>query len=163
MLCDSLILSLFAYGAPVYHACLDSCDQQRIQRVQNSCLRYVYGIRKYDHISHKLKDARWLNMFNRRRVQSLCLYHKVLNLKVPRYLQELIQYRTDVHNLNTRFRGRLSPPLHRLALFQRSFEYQIYRLYNSIDVTLKELPLKGFKSRLAEDVLVEQCVGGRGG
>lgn len=54
MLCNSLVLSTFMYCSTVYGPCIDGRDRKRIQRVQNACLRFVYGIRKYDHISHTL-------------------------------------------------------------------------------------------------------------
>nr|CAH7751142.1 unnamed protein product [Callosobruchus chinensis] len=40
-------------------------------------LQFIYGIRRYDRISHKLKDASWLNMQQRREIQAINLIHKV--------------------------------------------------------------------------------------
>ncbi|XP_031359025.1 uncharacterized protein LOC116182622, partial [Photinus pyralis] len=54
VLCDSLVLSRFNYCDVLYGPCLLAKDRDRIQRVQNSCLRFVFGIRKYDRISHTL-------------------------------------------------------------------------------------------------------------
>ncbi|KAF2892352.1 hypothetical protein ILUMI_13818 [Ignelater luminosus] len=56
-LCEAFVLSQFNYGVPVYRAALDNVTSGRIQKVQNSCLRYVYWIRKYDHVSHNLVDS----------------------------------------------------------------------------------------------------------
>lgn len=65
-LCQSCVLSRFTYCSEVYQPCLDVATVNRVQKVQNACLRYIHGIRKFDHISHKLKDNGWLNMKNRR-------------------------------------------------------------------------------------------------
>nr|CAH7764861.1 unnamed protein product [Callosobruchus chinensis] len=62
LLCDTFVLSLFNYCDQVYGSCLKSNDIDRIQKVQKSCLRYVFGVRKYEPISHKLSEAGWLNM-----------------------------------------------------------------------------------------------------
>ena len=156
-LCEALVLSQFSYCATIYHPCLDNADKVRIQRVQNSCLRYIFGIRKFDHISHKLRDVQWLNMYNRRELLSLCLFHKIIQHKSPRYLYQLISFRSDVHNINTRYRGRLSPPSHRLTLFTTSFQYQICNLYNGVEDAAKSLSLKTFRYFVRNKLFKLQC------
>ncbi|VEN60509.1 unnamed protein product, partial [Callosobruchus maculatus] len=47
----NFILSQFSYGVPVYSTCIDVDTELRIQRVQNSCVRYIFGIRKYDRVT----------------------------------------------------------------------------------------------------------------
>lgn len=58
-LCEAFVLSQFTYCSAVYHPAIDCLTAKRIQRVQNACLRFIYGIRKYDHISYKLFDCGW--------------------------------------------------------------------------------------------------------
>ena len=157
MLCDSLVLSHFSYCAPLYHSAIDSVDIKRIQRVQNSCLRFIYGIRKYDRVSYKLKEIGWLSMVNRRRLQCAIFYHKIVVTRKPPYLYNKITFRSDVHNLNTRFRGRLSPPPHRLALFRRSFTYQICHSYNDIPESLKTAAPSTFRNRMFALLLQSQA------
>lgn len=139
-LCEAMVLSLFNYCASVYGFCLDAIDARRVQVVQNSCMRYIFGIRKYDRISHKLSDLRWLNMHNRVRLHSLNLFHKILREGSPPYLLEKITYRTDVHNINIRYANLITPPVHRTSLFERSFSFNIYWHYNRLPNYLK---LKG--------------------
>ena len=155
-LCDSLILSHFAYCAPLYHSAIDSVDVRRIQRVQNSCLRYIYGIRKYDHVTYKLQEVGWLNMTNRRKLQCLVFYHRLITTGKPPYLYNKITFRSDVHNLNTRFRGRLSPPSHRLALFRRSFTYQICNAYNNVPGTMRHTAPSTFRDKMFCSLLMSQ-------
>lgn len=119
ILCDTLVLSQFNYCSALYGPSLDVDFANRIQRVQNSCLRFIFGIRKYDHISHKLIDIKWLNMNNRRKLHALCLYHKIIIYKKPPYLYEKITFRTDVHNINVRNKGSISPPSHKTVFFLR--------------------------------------------
>ena len=83
MMCESLVLSQFNYCSQVYGPCLDAVDAYRIQKVQNACLRYIFKIRKYDHITYKLKEVEWLNMRSRFKLQSLTLYHRVLSVGAP--------------------------------------------------------------------------------
>lgn len=156
-LTDALVLSHFNYCDVLYGPCLDAADTAKIQRVQKQCLRFIYGIRKFDRISYKLHEARWLNMETRRKYHALTLYHSIINYKCPPYLYEKVQFRTDVHNLNLRHKGLISPPYHKTALFQRSFTYNIYKLYNGIDKCFRDLPVHSFKSHLKRHLLDQQC------
>ena len=145
ILCESLVLSRFNFSDSVYGPCIDSEDKRRIQVVQNSCLRLIFGIRRRQNISHKLLDIGWLNMSGRRLLHSACLFHKIVTNKIPKYLHKKISYRTDVHNINIRFKGTLTPPLHRTELFKRSFSYQITKIYNSVPHTIKSKSVSSYK------------------
>lgn len=147
LLCDTMVLSHFNYCDVVYGPCIDYVDINRIQRVQNSCLRYIYGIKKYERISHKLIETNWLNMETRRNLHMVTLYHKIISLKSPPYLYNKITFRSDVHNVHTRFRGHISPPLHRTSKFQGSFSYMIFKLYNLVPPKLKHLSTNMFKQK----------------
>lgn len=155
-LCEALVLSQFGFCAPVYSPCLDSLDSQRIQKVQNSCLRYIFGIRKYEHISHKLINLRWLNMKNRFLLQSLTLFHSIIMHKEPQYLYEKIKFRTDVHNINIRFPNSITAPIHKSALFERSFNFTIYKTYNKIPHKYKQSNLSSFKKSTRQWLYHEQ-------
>lgn len=145
-LTDALVLSHFNYCDIVYGPCLDHADTLRIQRVQKSCLRFIYGIRRRDPISYKLKETGWITMENRRKVHSAVFFHKLILSNCPPYLLNKITYRTDVHSLNLRFRGYISPPPHRTAFFERSFSFHIYKLFNSIPEWMRSLSLSSFKT-----------------
>lgn len=144
-LCQSLVLSQFTYGSQIYYPCLDADTLYKLQRVQNSCLRFSYGIRKYEHISHKLKDAGWLNMRDRFRYFQACFFHKLMLSQQPGYLYNTITFRTDVHNINIRRKDAISLPNYRLAIFERSFTFNIYKIYNELPVHVRGLNCKSFK------------------
>lgn len=144
MLCESLVLSRFRFCDTVYGPFLYSDDVRRIQVVQNACLRLIFGLRKNRRISHKLREVGWLNMSNRRVLHSACLYHKIIANRVPAYLHRKIVFRADVHNVNVRFKGRLTPPLHKTEMFKQSFSYQVTKVYNNLP-DIRHLPLPGFK------------------
>lgn len=145
-LTDTLVLSHFNYADAVYGPCLTAVDTNRIQRVQKSCLRYIFGIRKYEPVTYKLKDAKWLTMQLRRQLHSACLFHGIIKFERPPYLYRKIKFRSDVHTLNLRYKGLLSPPLHHTAAFLRSFTFNIYALYNRIPPPLKVMNIASFKA-----------------
>lgn len=148
LLCSSLVLSQFDYCSQIYAPAIDAADQMRIQRLQNSCLRFCYGIRKFQHISHKLFDIKWLRMQYRFRLRAVVFYHKLVTTKQPPYLYRRITFRTDIHNLNVRRKNMIYPPSFKTALFQRSFTFQIYKIYNSVPDSLKQLRVPAFRKAM---------------
>nr|CAH7768680.1 unnamed protein product [Callosobruchus chinensis] len=89
-LCDIFVLSHFQYCDFIYGPCLTKAERTRIQKVQNSCCRLIYGIRKYEHISHKIKECNWLNMDNRMKLHLANFIHKMRrDPKPPNLLQDL--------------------------------------------------------------------------
>ena len=135
MLCESLILSHFNYADVVYSPFLAYHLRMRVQRVQNSCIRLIFGLRRRDHVSNNIKSIGWLNMTNRRIIHTALTFYKIINTGKPPYLMRKVVTRSDVHTINVRFRGALSPPCHRTEWFKRSFSYQIYHIYNKFIFT----------------------------
>lgn len=146
-LCNSLVLSKVDFCDSVYGPCLDSRDCNRIQKLQNACLRLIFGIKKYERISHTLKEVKWLNMSNRRYLHAACLFHKILLYKAPPYLYDRITFRTDVHNLNLRFKG-VTIPLHYTEFGKRGFSYQFAKFYNELPLDLKTMSVPRFRNQL---------------
>lgn len=157
-LCESLVLSQFNYCDYVYGPCLTTRDASRLQKIQNSCLRYIHGIRKYDRISHTLALTHWLNMSNRRKLHANIFFFKLLRNNRPSYLTAKIRYRTDVHNLNIRRKGMLTIPQHKTTLFERSFSYNISRTVNECPKEYKSLSLYKFKKMIFKKLFDEQQV-----
>lgn len=156
ILCETMVLSQFNYCDCVYGPSLDSADIKRIQLMQNSCLRLIYGIRKFEHISYKLKEIKWLNMANRRKLHSACLYHKIIVGRTPLYLFKKIKFRSDLHSVNIRNKNLITIPFHRTALFERSYSYDIANNYNSLPNFLKLFTYNKFKIHLHQILLQNQ-------
>lgn len=150
MLCNSLVLSHFNYCDVIYHACLTEFDASRIQRLQNSCVRLICHVKKFDHISHKIKELGWLTMKQRRLLHSCVIYHKIITENSPSYLYKKIKFRHNVHDLNTRNKNILTPPMHRTSLFERSFQFNICKIYNSIPPETKLCNVNLFKKRMSQ-------------
>lgn len=153
LLCEILVLANLNYADSLYGPCLDSHLVRRIQVIQNSCLRLIYGVGRREHVSHKLKTIPWLNMHQRRYLHSACLFHKILLSKTPPYLINKITYRTDVHSINIRRKDQLTIPIHSHTFFQRCFSYNIARVYNELPCELKTLNIRRFKYKLKNKLL----------
>lgn len=144
-LCNALVLSHFSHCAPLYSQALNTHEVYRIQKVQNTCLRYIFNLRKFDHVSHKLRELEWLSMKNRHRLGTLSLYHFIITTQEPTYLFEKIQLRENAHSVNIRAKDTLTIPYHKTSLFEGSFSYCIAKLYNELPSNLKTLNIHTFK------------------
>lgn len=157
LLCESLVLSNFNFCDVVYGPCLLVSDQNRIQRLQNSCLRFIHGIRRDQHISHYLKTTGWLSMQQRRFLHSSTLFFKILTNTVPEYLFKKVKLRSESHNLNTRSRNFIELPKHNSEMYKRSYCYQICKIMNSLNVFNLNLKMSQFRKlcikRLSDDLI----------
>uniref|UniRef100_A0A1Y1M988 Reverse transcriptase domain-containing protein n=1 Tax=Photinus pyralis TaxID=7054 RepID=A0A1Y1M988_PHOPY len=151
LLCESLVLSNFNYCDSVYGPCLDRSDTDRIQKIQNSCLRLIFGVKKYERISHKIKEVGWLNMGNRRYLHSATLFHSIITNCTPRYLYEKIQFSSNI-----RLHKLITPPLHRTKFFERSYVYNVAKIYNLLPTDVKMLGMVSFKTKLFKITLDRQ-------
>lgn len=153
VLTDSLVLSHFNFCDLVFSACLDCADRRRIQVVQNRCIRFIFGLSRREHVSHKLSEIGWLNMEARRRLHAACFYHRLISGGSPSYLVRLIKYRTDVHNINIRRRGQLSIPVHKTEFYKRSFSYSIARAMNDLDFDYRSMSGARFRREMGHRLL----------
>lgn len=155
-LCEALVLSVFNHGDVVYDKCLDVATATRIQRLQNSCLRFVFGIRRRERVSHALRWLGWLNMSRRRLLHSASLYHRIILSAAPPYLSRKIKYRTDIHNINVRHRHTVCIPRHRTQIFKRSFSYCLADTYNNVPDHIKQRGEHAFKILYKAHLLRQQ-------
>lgn len=153
--CESLILSKIAYGDVVYGPNLKYEDTYRVQKIFNSCLRLCYGIRKFDHISHKYDEAGWLKFEGLLQLHINTLVHKTLLIREPEYLFEKLKFLSNPDSeRSSRSVGRLLLiPRHRSTCFRRSFSYMAPKLYNSLAPRFYNFSLVNFKKKLKTHIL----------
>ena len=111
--------------------------QDKIQKVQNRCIRFIYGLRKYDHISHTRKANKILKMKDRRLLHSLTMMFRIRNDLAPTYLTERIIQHSDVHNHNTRNRNNIRTPFARSTTRSMSFFIYISTMFNNLSSHVK--------------------------
>ena len=97
-LVGALVLSHLDYCFLVY---LDVTTnlQIRLQRLQNSCVRYVCGVSKYEHISPYRRKLQWLDLRGRREYFAAVLLYKLMNMGQPVYLAALSKKIKQEHQL----------------------------------------------------------------
>lgn len=156
MLSESLVLSFFNYCDFVYGPFLDVKEKGRIQKLQNSCCKFVFGLRKYDHVSDKINELRWLTMKNRRTLHFAVLIQKLMLTSIPSYLKKKLIPRRETHNFNIRFPELLTVPKHSTALYRKCFSFQTVELYNKLPNSFRNFNISTFKIKMKSKLLNDQ-------
>lgn len=148
-LVNSLILSVFYYCYPAYGNSLLREDRDRIQRLQNSAVRFIFNLRRFDHVSAFREEIKMLPMEEMCKMFSGCMVHKILSLNEPRYLGERLSFRAEVSQRESRHGGALHFPKVSKECGRKSFSFFGPKLYNDLPHSLKgNISVDTFKHRL---------------
>ena len=153
ILCDSIILSQFNYCDVVYSN-LDKYLKDKIQKVQNLCLRFIFDIKRRDHVDYLplRNELKWLDMNSRRLKHGLTLIYKILNDLAPNYLRDTFTLVSEIHSVNTRtannsniwIKNSIKSKLHR-----NSYTFEMAKIYNKIPEDIKKsVSTNSFKKRI---------------
>ena len=136
-LCESLIVSYLDYANVLYWPALTLASRNSLQKLQNSCIRFSYGLRKFDHVTPSFIAAGWFYLAERYRIHLSTLVYKINKEKEPVYLYEKLVRGHDVHNRVTRHNNLFRIPRHSTAAFQRCFTYNAIKIGNNLPLSLK--------------------------
>ena len=101
-----------------------------IQKVQNSCMRYIYNIPYRNHISPYLNEHKILNMENRRLYHMYCFIWKIMKTNEPTYLKSKLTAHNHDHNTRNITNFVIVP--HKTAIFKKSYTYIVAHLWNKL-------------------------------
>ena len=150
--CEAYILSHFNYCDLIFQN-MSGVLRNKIQKVQNTCTRFIFGLRKFDHITSNFKTLNTLNMQNRRLLHSITQMHKIERKEAPGYLLNRIRHFEDIHSHNTRGKKQILIPKLKTAKRQNAFFAQISKKYNDIILNSnmnKNTSIQTFKKRCKE-------------
>ena len=151
-LCQTLLLPLIDYGDVCY---LDLTEDRlnKLDRLQNVCIRYIFGLRKFDHVSEFRSRLNWVEIRDRRNLHILSLLYSVLNNpNSPSYLSSRFTA-LAAHGLGLRSERLLSLliPKHNTTFYEYSFTVHAAKLWNKLDPYIRSAPsISSFKSRLTK-------------
>jgi hypothetical protein len=133
-LVNTLLLPLFDYCIVI--CCnMDVAAINRLQVVQNNCLRYIFNIKRYEHITPYYCKLGWLKIRERIDMQILLYTHKILNGYAPPYLSSFLTVMGDVHCRVTRsHKFYLQAPGKQIP--DKSFSVYAYRLWNNLQPSI---------------------------
>ncbi|CAK1594935.1 unnamed protein product [Parnassius mnemosyne] len=152
-LAHSILLPILDY-ADICYTDITMEQLNKLERLQNLSIRFIFGLRKYDHVSQFRKQLKWLPIHLRRNVHLLSLLFCVLfDPKSPRYLKEQFHYRYEFHDRSLRsvYSLALNTPYSVTSFYNKSFTSQATRLWNSLPLNIQQAQsLQTFKKQLKE-------------
>ncbi|CAG9794380.1 unnamed protein product [Diatraea saccharalis] len=142
-LVQTLLFPILDYADACY---LDATEEllNKLERLQNVCIRFIFGLRKYDHISQFRSQLKWLPIRHRRNAHVLStLYNILYNPSAPSYLRNLFHLsRAQDKPCRSNVRTSLAIPTHHSDFFSYSFTVHAARLWNALPY---EFNLTGIK------------------
>ena len=139
ILVQTLVMSHFDY-CDILLTDLAENLSDKLQRVHNMCIRYIFNIRRYEHISPSFEDLSWLRLNYSRTLHSLVLLFKILRNSSPNYLSSRFHFLSSNHDLSTRSQHNLtlSIPYHRSSLYSTSYSVSSSRRWNSLPLGVRD-------------------------
>ena len=85
------ITPFIIYGSNVYESPDSSC-MKKLQLSTNNCARFVYNMRKYDHISQYSLNILGTSLESFLNTRNVLPIHKIIYTKTPQYLQDYLEF-----------------------------------------------------------------------
>ena len=161
-LCDSIVLSQFNYCDVVFSN-MDKYLEQKIQKVQNLCIRFIFEIKKrhtcdYNSFRQKLN---WLDMNKRRIKHGLTLIYKILHGYAPHYLSDSFTLTNEIHTVNTRNSSNsiwidksITSKIHR-----NSYRFHMAQIFNLLPENIKNsVSIDAFQNKLTKHLMDNELV-----
>lgn len=126
----TLVLPIITYAEVVY-CNLDSLSQHKLQVAYNDAVRYVYGIRRHDHISEHSRDFLGCTLKQYINARNCIFLHRIINSKSPSYLFDKLQFARSARTLT------LIQPRCKYLNSSRLFFVHVTRLWNSLPFHLR--------------------------
>ena len=150
---NSLVFSKLFYCSNVWSN-TSQTNINKLQAVQNFACRSVSGTRKFDHVTSILKQLRWLPVAKQLECRSAIMNFKCMAGNAPKYLSNKFSKRLDISKRKTRKCNNLNIPFCKLSTGQRSFHYRTVKLWNALEINLKNVDsLNSFKRQLKNHLL----------
>ena len=147
------ILSVIDYCNGIY-GCLSEADLYQLQKLQNSAVRFIFGLKLSDHqhITPYLKQLHFLPVRYRVLYKLCLLVFKCLNNVAPQYLTLLINIR-DINTHSLRLDNDYfvlnRPPTPNLKKTEAAFCHSAPKAWNNLPYEIRcQSDLKVFKSML---------------
>lgn len=128
----TLLVPIISFSEVVYPK-LDSLSEYKLRVALNDMTRYVYGIRRYDHISAFSKKILKCTMVEYVNFRNCIFLHRIIHTRTPEYLYEKIEFCTSSRTNN------LVIPTFRYLNSSRLFFVHSIRLFNSLPVSIKRI------------------------
>ena len=138
-LAHALVLSKLDYCNSVLYG-ISAKDLQRLQKIENSAVRFIFGKGKKAHVTQLLKKVHFLPVEYRIMFKIALLTYKCVNNLAPSHLKELITIRKPtIKNvrLDTDYFLLECPPYPSLVNTEKAFSFSSPKVWNSLPFEIR--------------------------
>lgn len=125
LLAKAYLIPKLLYGCELFSSC-DSESTRKLNVLYNNIIRYVFGLRKYDHVSSYARSLYGVSFENLLKIRTLLLLHKIIYTEKPKYLHNQLQFARSNRG------KRLILPMHRCLVSEWQFLVTAVRLWNTL-------------------------------
>lgn len=133
MLVKSLIMPAFTYGECVYSTNLSVSDVRSLERAYSACVRFVYGLRRYDSTRRYVSKVLGCPLMSYIKHRRCCAVHSIAKLNAPSYLSDKLVRGTSSRS------AVFVIPRHSSRQYNRSFFVRAVSDYNSLPVEVRKI------------------------
>ena len=151
-----LVVPHIDYCCVVYHSFSDYLDS-KIQKLQNRCIRFIYGLRQFEHITPYRRKLEWLTPKARRIFFMAIQTFKIIMSKKPEYLySDIVLYKAvAVRNLRPTTVKPFDIPMIKSETYSKSYAMQAMVLWNMLPSSIINSPtLPIFKKKLFVHLII---------
>ena len=150
---NSLVFSKLFYCSSIWSTTCEG-NIKKLQLVQNFAARIISGLGKYDHVTPILKEIHWIPVKKQLFYRDAVLAFKCMKGLAPNYLSSLFITRESVSRKTTRQSDHILNLLpFTSATGQKSFQYRIAKLWNSLPSNIKLCgSISNFKINLKKEL-----------
>lgn len=146
----TLVLCHLDYCSVVWSSA-SSSHLKKLQVAQNKAARLVLGCSSRTSVAEMHERLAWLVVKHRLFVNMLVYFHRIINIRIPKFLYDNIIYCSDMHSHYTRGVNsrQISLPLPKSDSMKKTVFYRSIVFWNNLPVGVREIKGKtGFKKRL---------------
>lgn len=129
-LAHALLMPQIVYGLEVISG-TTFVNVDKLKRVMNMVVRYVYCIKRREHISEHVNLFLGTSFNNYINVRNLLLFHKVIKSGRPALLRDMFNFSRSIRNIQI-----FIPRIYN-SVFERSFVVRVARWWNQLPVELR--------------------------
>lgn len=126
----ALIMPIISYCNPLFSA-MDAGSLQKLQVAFNSCTRFVYRLRRYDHVSALSNRILGMSLCDYFKLHKCIFMFKIILFRSPSYLYENLQFLRSNRSYN------LLVPRAKFVQTRNTFFFQSVLLWNQIPNAIK--------------------------
>ena len=132
LLAKTLLLPIILYGCEIF-CNLDSSTSRKLNVAYNNIARYIYNLRRFDHVSSFAVRISGCSLDNLLNFRSLSYLHEIIQTKQPDYLHGKLNFPHSTRSFT------FIIPRYNYLITERQFFVHVIRLWNSLPIAMRSV------------------------